>query len=166
MCWHSCIHVCRPPSPGRLFPSPVDSRMARDFLALQTQHFGHAPQHLHKSASGWVALQCLQENCPCRRNSLRRLITIGFLAANSFFFWPGLNRRASTGFFLGSLDSAGILAAKAFYLCFLPLLSFGFPFRHGSSVAGTCRAARKALPSKRDARERRERTSCLPLDFL
>ena len=53
------------------------------------------------------------------------------------------------------------------YLYLLRLfLPCSFLFRHGSSGGGTCRVARNPLPSKRDARERRELVFWLPSDFL
>jgi hypothetical protein len=45
-------------------------------------------------------------------------------------------------------------------------LSFGFLFRGGSWGRVTGKAARTALPSNRDARERRERAGSLPTVFL
>jgi len=59
------------------------------------------------------------------------------------------------------------LMSKGFYFCLLPLfLLFRFLFRQGSSGGMTGRVARKALPSKRDARERRDRGICLESDVL
>jgi CheY-like chemotaxis protein len=69
----------------------------------------------------------------------------------------------TTGLPLQEVDHLRITIYLCLWRLFLP---FGFLFRHGSSGGDADRVARKARPSKRDARERRERSGCLPTVFL
>src|SRR4051794_22554717 len=86
-------------------------------LPGQTQHFGHARQHLRRSVSAWMAWHCRQANCPCRRSSRRGFLTMGLLAGTRLC-WPDLDHRACTESLLDAWGNDWSLVAEVLY-CWL-----------------------------------------------
>jgi hypothetical protein len=111
-----------------------------DWLALLV---GELPRSAQLSA----VLDDPQRSCPITHSPSRR--------ANSFVMPPNT--------FVSGWTRPLSLASPTAYLRLFPrFLPFSLVFRHGSSAGGTAAVtvARKAPPSKRDARERRVRTGC------